>query len=872
MRPSFLLPLVLLLGCPPVPDSDPGKDTAPKGPADVDNDGFDIESDCDDDDAAVHPGADELCNEIDDDCDGVVDDAPVDESTWYADSDGDGFGDASTFQRSCSQPAGLVADATDCNDASADYHPGAPETGCTGPDYNCNGAYDEGDGDSDGYMACDDCDDTRAEVSPEGVEACDGLDNDCNGTIDDGAGGSQTYYLDADGDLYGDRAEPVEACALPPGYSETGNDCDDDDATIHPGADETCNGIDDDCDDDRDENPIDPDTFYADGDNDGYGSSAVTAAACDAPAGYVAASGDCNDRNASINPAALEYCGGTDWDCDGAVNEADSVDIASYYEDTDGDGYYGTYAGAACTAPSGTSFSSTDCDESDATINPAADDVCNDVDDDCDGATDDGNRVPEDYASIQSAVLAASAGERVCVAGGTYYEDVDFSGHSVILEGEDGSGSTTIKGTATGSVITIASGEAAPELRGFTITNGDAAYGAGLYLYGSPAVLDDLVITGNSCTDTYCYGVGAYVYYADVQATDVEISDNAAVPAVTSSTTYYYTSGVGLMYAGSYGTWDGLTVSGNYAYYSGLSSSSQYGYAYGVGMYLSSDHSTMENIVVSDNYAYRGSSTYGYIYSYGTGVYANSGDSTFDGLEISGNYAYLYGTYDYITGAGLYSYYDTCDYNHLDIRGNTADAYSINGVGAYIGYNSTPTITNAVIAGNKGTYSVSGYNYIQGVGFVAGQNAIPVLTNVDIYGNKGTADYVYGAGIYLDYYGGIDATNIAVCSNTAAYSSSGGGGAVYLYSSSYSSGYSFAYSNFYGNSSSEFTNLSTVVGSSGNIAVTPGYTSVVSSDPTAWDLTLTASSSMKNAGDATITDTDGTRSDIGSQGGPGGGW
>ena len=101
---------------------------------DVDGDGWDaIEAggdDCDDQDAEVNPGAEEICNEQDDDCDGLTDGQDVDlvdGITWYQDADGDGHGDPSVSDHRCSQPLGFVTDDADCDDEDATVYPGAPE-------------------------------------------------------------------------------------------------------------------------------------------------------------------------------------------------------------------------------------------------------------------------------------------------------------------------------------------------------------------------------------------------------------------------------------------------------------------------------------------------------------------------------------------------------------------------------------------------------------------------------------------------------------------------------------------------------------------------------------------------------------------------
>ncbi|MFH1463097.1 MAG: putative metal-binding motif-containing protein, partial [Pseudomonadota bacterium] len=99
-------------------------------------------TDCDDADAAIHPGAAEHCDGVDNDCSGVIDDSyAVDAATWYADGDGDGYGGASTAT-ACTQPSGYLATSTDCDDADAAIHPGATEH-CDGVDTDGSGVIDD---------------------------------------------------------------------------------------------------------------------------------------------------------------------------------------------------------------------------------------------------------------------------------------------------------------------------------------------------------------------------------------------------------------------------------------------------------------------------------------------------------------------------------------------------------------------------------------------------------------------------------------------------------------------------------------------------------------------------------------------------------
>jgi len=156
------------------------------------------------------------------------------------------------------------------------------------------------------------------------LTAC-GEDDTGSKAEDTGCGEPSAWEADADGDGFGDPVTAREACGQPSGTVPAGGaaDCDDGDASVNPGADELCNGIDDDCDGSVDEEPVDGAVWFFDGDGDGYGGDAsATEPSCDTmPGDALALGGDCDDANPCVHPGAGEPCDGADSDCDGAVDE-----------------------------------------------------------------------------------------------------------------------------------------------------------------------------------------------------------------------------------------------------------------------------------------------------------------------------------------------------------------------------------------------------------------------------------------------------------------------------------------------------------------------------------------------------------------------
>lgn len=486
-------------------DGASGGNPSTAGDADCDDEGevsaaeYEASPDCNEGDAAVSPFAVEICDalNVDENCDGSRDDddAGVNTGTrtpWYADVDGDGYGDAGTVVQRCDPPEGYVGTDGDCDDSRADVSPGSPELPGTEVDENCDGTEDcYADVDGDGWPSSEvvdsndtdcadagegdattltvgvDCDDLNAGASPGGAEVCDdgNVDEDCDFLSDDAddsvaAAGLLVWYADYDGDKLGDPGVSALACDQPERFIEISGDCDDTSASVGAGLEESpgdgidqdCDGyehcysdedvdgwasgtlvesrnlacdaageadaltfaagedcadsnpdvrpdaqevcdeidLDEDCDgaaDDADDSATGQFSAWIDADGDGYGVEETAVYACDPAELYALVSGDCDDVDPAVNPAAEEVCNNVDDNCDSEVDGA-AVDARIWYPDADGDGFGSSLGLTDCDQPEAYVDNGDDCDDAVPTVHPLAEEVCNQLDDDCDGEVD----------------------------------------------------------------------------------------------------------------------------------------------------------------------------------------------------------------------------------------------------------------------------------------------------------------------------------------------------------------------------------------------------------------------------------------------------------------------------------------------------
>jgi hypothetical protein len=427
-------------------------------------------TDCSPLDPAISISGTETCGPADEDCDGSTNEVGAIGCTdYFKDADKDGVGDATDKQCSCA--------------------PVAPYTALVGGD----------------------CNDLEASVGPGGSEKCDGLDNDCDGDIDEpGATGCLSFLFDGDGDGYGQSGVSQCRCAPGAGYTATaGGDCVDDSSAINPGVSEQCNGFDDNCNSAIDEEGANGCLVYhLDIDTDGFGQTASAKCLC-GPSGQFSAiiAGDCNDLAPETNPAQTEKCGGADENCNGVANEVGAVGCQVYFADSDKD-TFGAGAGACLCEASATftATNSSDCDDLDSAVNPAAGEICDGKDNNCAAGTDEGcDDDGDDFCD--SAMTTVVPAPPACPNGGGDCDDTKASvrpGATEICNGlDDNCGSGIDEGCnadgdafcKVGAVVSVPPPPICPSGPGDCQDNNGAIF---------PGALDDPDING---VDADCDGI-----------------------------------------------------------------------------------------------------------------------------------------------------------------------------------------------------------------------------------------------------------------------------------------------------------------------------------------------------------------------------
>ena len=536
-------------------------------------------TDCDDRRAAIVPGAAEVCDGRDDDCDGVADEGVT--VAGFDDRDRDLHGDPDSPRDACPDTVGFSVEGDDCDDADPARHGAQPEL-CDGVDNDCDGTTDENpravswyaDLDGDGFgdaaggvvTSCapvanhsllpTDCDDTRRGVNPGAGETCNGLDDDCNGIADYDLG--PRGFEDDDGD-----GEIDAAC---PGV---GTDCDDDDPLVGAGAIELCmDGIDDDCDGSIDESMEDL-AWGVDLDLDGYAGDDDVVINCARVEGRTYRTGDCDDSSAEIRPGALERCDGVDEDCDGSFDEGTAR--AAFYEDRDADGVGAGEIVLACVAPPGHVQTGDDCDDADADIRFAVARY-RDVDGDGVGAMLDGTTCGDpgpgystaggdcnDDAIAVGSCDGLEGAEATCTAGACVIDrcegtrvDCDGLAHNGCESDPEtdafscggcampacGLGAPCVDGGCDESIVSLAVGEAGCVVRasGATVCWGQAMWSGTT----QPELRDDLAgatavfqgLSGNTCVTRavgapVCVGRNTAVGLMGAGASDTRVIDPA---------------------------------------------------------------------------------------------------------------------------------------------------------------------------------------------------------------------------------------------------------------------------------------------------------------------------------------------------------
>ncbi|MCK4654913.1 MAG: hypothetical protein KAU01_10765, partial [Candidatus Cloacimonetes bacterium] len=329
--------------------------------------------------------------------------------------------------------------------------------------------------------------------------------------------------------------------------------------------------------------------------------------------------------------------------------------------------------------------------------------------------------VPIDYLTIQAAIDAAANSDTVLVRSDTYVENINYNGKLItvgswFLTTQDTTyiSQTIIDGNSIGSVVTFNNGEYSTSvLCGFTIINGSATFGGGIYCYNSSPSLQNVIISGNSATSE---GGGIYCI----------VNSNPSLQNVTISGNSAYHGG-GIYYYGSSPSLEDVTITGNSAT------------SNGGGIYCYNSSSSLKNVTMSGNTASDN----------GGGIWCHNSSPSLENVTITDNSAEVPNG----NGGGIYCCnYSNPSLDNITITGNTAGE----GGGGICCYNySSPSLQNVTISGNSASDHGGG---------ILCSSSSPILENVTI-----TVNYAwYGVGIYCDS-SSPSLQNVTISGNTAGF-------------------------------------------------------------------------------------------------------
>ena len=234
---------------------------------------------------------------------------------------------------------------------------------------------------------------TACDAAVPAVEQCNGVDDDCDENTDPpDSPGCVMWFMDTDGDDYGDGPGDCLCEPTSSNHVTLDGDCDEANVGVNPGAQETCNFIDDDCDGATDEsNATGCEMMYFDGDNDGYGDATKSDCSCKKSADYEWKAGDCDDADPLSNPGEEELCDEKDNDCNGQTDEENAIGCLPLYLDKDSDSY-GLSDQLKCLCGESGSYTATkggDCDDTEYNVHPTVVELCDGLDNNCNGQTDE---------------------------------------------------------------------------------------------------------------------------------------------------------------------------------------------------------------------------------------------------------------------------------------------------------------------------------------------------------------------------------------------------------------------------------------------------------------------------------------------------